>query len=279
MIKEYEVITSRKNAAVARAYSLLDKKSREKQKLFRFDGVKLFTEAVSAGIEIEIIFIKESEKDKITETVSDTFSRTKRDFSCRVMILADFVFEKITEEKGSQGIVCVAKYIDTLHKRMKKEDHPLLCAAESRKVMALSSVRDPGNIGTLLRSAAAFGIDTLLFSSDCADVYNPKTVRAAMGALFRQKIYIADDLASAVTALRESGRRVFAAEPDSSAQPITSIGLRADDCIIIGNEGHGIAADVLSACTGSVYIPISSTTESLNASIAGAICMWEMSKL
>ncbi len=145
--------------------------------------------------------------------------------------------------------------------------------------MALSSVRDPGNIGTLMRTASAFGVDTLILSSDCADIYNPKTVRASMGALFRQKTVIADDLAALLSNLKTSGRRIIAAEPDASALPIGEAKLSAEDCIVIGNEGHGVSEEVLAVCDTSVFIPISSSTESLNASVAGAVLMWEMSKL
>lgn len=275
MAIEYELITSRKNTAVCDASALLEKKNREKTRRFRFDGVKLFLEAVSAGLEIETIFIKESEQDKITKTVEDAFFSKGTLFSGRMLVLSDFVFEKVTEEKGSQGIVCVAKYIDAIHRYIGPDD----TVFEGKKMMALSSVRDPGNIGTLLRSAAAFGIDTLIFSADCADIYSPKTVRASMGALFRQRIYIAEDLASTLSQMRTSTRRILAAEPDASALSINEIGLSANDCIVIGNEGHGISPDVLAVCDKSVFIPISSNTESLNASIAGAICMWEMSKL
>ena len=276
MTFEKEVITSRKNALVSEAASLLDKKGREAAGSFRFDGVKLFLEAVFAGVALKYIFIKESERDKISVTAQKAFADAKYEFGGRAVVLADHVFEKITEEKGSQGIVCVAPCLDGLHIRIGANEK---IGKEVKKAMALSSVRDPGNIGTMLRSAGAFGIDTLIMSADCADIYNPKTVRAAMGALFRERIYIAEDLAATLMGLRESGRRVFAADPDSSAKPIGDIGLAESDCIVIGNEGHGISPEVRAACTGSVFIPISSTTESLNASVAGAICMWEISKL
>lgn len=274
-----ELITSRKNATVCGAYALLEKKERERMRRFRFDGIKLFLEAAEAGLEIETILIKESEKDKIIEAAERAFLQNERAFTGRALVLSDFVFEKITEEKGSQGIICFARYIEGLHKRVKKEESRIFCSDENKKIMALSSVRDPGNIGALIRSAAAFGIDTLLLSADCADIYSPKTIRASMGALFRQKIYIADDFRAALSALCKSGRRVLAAKPDTSAFSIYEIGLSATDCIVIGNEGHGISAEVLSVCGKSVFIPISSDTESLNASVAGAIFMWEMSKL
>lgn len=275
---EKEFITSRKNAAVLDVCALLDRDVREITRRFRFDGIKLFLEAADAGVEIENLFIKESESDKIIAAVEGAFAGKEKKITGRVLVTSDFVFDKITGEKGAQGIVCTASYTAGLHTRVNKEESGNFCIPE-KKIMALSSVRDPGNIGTLIRSASAFGTDALLLSSDCADIYSPKTVRASMGAIFRQRIYIADDLAALLAHLEKSGRRILAAEPDSSALSLTDIGLSASDCIVIGNEGHGIAKDVLEVCDGSVFIPISSSTESLNASVAGAVCMWEMSKL
>lgn len=279
MNTDFNIITSRQNQTVVDIYKLLDKKSRDVSRKFRFDGIKLFYEAVSAGVNIEIIVIKESQKDKITAETEKTYREKGIKYTGRTVVLSDFVFDKVTEEKGTQGIICVAEYIDILHKCIKIESNMLSEKFEKEKILLLSSVRDPGNVGTLIRSAAAFGIDNLIFSSDCADIYNPKTVRASMGALFRQKIYFSDSLEAVVSALKSSGRRVFAAEPNQKAASINSVGLMASDCIIIGNEGHGIAPEVTEACTGSVLIPISSSTESLNASIAAGICMWEMSKV
>lgn len=280
MNAEKELITSRKNAEVLDVCALLDKKGREREGRFRFDGIKLFLEAAaSAPDAIETIFIKESEKDKIIDTVERAFARNGGRFTGRVLVLSDFVFDKITEEKGAQGIVCTARYLDGLHTRVIKEDSEDVGIPDGEKIMALSSVRDPGNIGTLMRTASAFGIDRLILSSDCADVYNPKTIRASMGAIFRQKTIIADDLAALLSALKHGGRRILAADPDASALPMEKAGLSASDCIVIGNEGHGISDDVLDVCDTSVFIPISSSTESLNASVAGAVFMWEMSKL
>ena len=99
-----------------------------------------------------------------------------------------------------------------------------------------------------------------------------------MGSLFRVKITVVSDLAAAVKAIIENGRRVFSAELSESAKPLNEIGLKASDVVIIGNEGHGIDSHISASSTGSVYIPISKKTESLNASVAAAIFMWEISK-
>ena len=131
----------------------------------------------------------------------------------------------------------------------------------------------------VIRSSVAFGTEHIILSNDCADVYNPKTVRSAMGSLFRVKITKFNDLKLLIKSLNENKRRVFAAELSERAVSLDNLDLKPTDCIIIGNEGHGIPDEISSECNGSVYIPISNKTESLNASVAAAVFMWEQGKL
>ena len=152
-------------------------------------------------------------------------------------------------------------------------------------MILLDAVRDPLNVGAIIRSAAALGVGHLILSADCADIYHPRAVRAAMGPLFSLPITRVDDLAGTVRALREGGRSVYAAALDDTALRLGSsewaMELRSSPralCAVIGNEGHGISEDVLRACTRSVYIPMEADTESLNAGVAAALLMWELCK-
>jgi len=147
------------------------------------------------------------------------------------------------------------------------------------RAIVLSSVRDPGNLGSVIRSAVAFGATHIILSSDCADIYNPKTVRAAMGSLFKVKVSYVKNLESFVLSAKENARRVFAAELSEGAKSLSELRMRQDDLFIIGNEGHGIDKEISRIATASVYIPISSLTESLNAAVAAGIFMWEQSKI
>ena len=142
-------------------------------------------------------------------------------------------------------------------------------------VFAVESVRDPGNMGTVIRTAAAFGVDVLLISSDCADLYNPRTVRAAMGALFRQKIIRVDDMPAAIGRISENGRKTYAATLGKSAVLLGEEPLKATDCIIVGNEGHGLSEATVKACNRNILIPMAVGAESLNAAVAASVCMWE----
>ena len=125
----------------------------------------------------------------------------------------------------------------------------------------------------------AFGVDHIILSPDCADVYNPKTVRSAMGSLFKVKVSLLSDISEFILCAKENGRRIFAAELTTEASSIADVGLRSNDIVMIGNEGHGIPTEISKICSGSVYIPISNKTESLNASVAAAIFMWEQCKI
>ena len=120
-------------------------------------------------------------------------------------------------------------------------------------------------------------------SADCADLYHPKTLRAAMGPLFSMPITRVEDLAGTVSALRESGRRIYAAALDDTAIRLGSSEFdaeRKDHSVgaVIGNEGHGLSESVIAACDRSVYIPMEADTESLNAGVAAALIMWEICK-
>ena len=271
-----ETITSRNNNLVKWAASLCDKKGRESSRCFIAEGEKLSYEAMEAHLEITHVFVKESKKDKIIEKITRLLD-DKIYEKTEIITLSDAAFEKISTEKAPQGIISVIKYLDFFREIdiIYKEE---FFSLSDERLIFLSSVRDPGNLGAVIRSAAAFGVDRIILTADSADLYNPKTVRSAMGSLFRVKATVVGDAAACVNALIQSGRRVFAAELSDGAKSVFDVKLSASDVIVIGNEGHGIPSELSSTCTGSVYIPISKKTESLNAAVAAAVFMWEQSK-
>ena len=274
---EGDVITSRQNPLVLYVCKLADKKHRQKEKKFRLDGIKLFAEAVSSGVEIECALIAEGTKEKIFSRLGDFLTDATAN-GCEIKIASDGVFEKISEEKSPEGIICIAKYIDKFHKiaTIDKEEKLFERAlAENSSFFALESVRDPGNLGTIIRSAVAFGVDYVLMSSDCADIYNPKTIRAAMGTLFKQKIIITDDMERSINLLSINGRKVYAAALSKDAKLLGKCELSSLDCIVVGNEGHGLSEKTIAACDAKILIPMTAGAESLNAAIASSVCLWE----
>lgn len=264
-----EIITSKSNPGVSLAASLSEKKYRDRYGLFKTDGFKLAHELLSKGIRPETVYISEKSIEKAKELDCETAAT----------VLSDSLFERISDEKSPEGIICIVKHLDNLRK-IATIDNSGICPDEwkSGRIMLLESIRDPGNLGTVIRSAAALSVDRLIISEDCADVYNGKTVRASMGAIFGMKIDRVDSLENAVTMLKTQGRRVFAAALDRTAVGLDELELERGDCFIIGNEGHGLSDGVLNASTRRVFIPIEADSESLNASAAAAIILWEQKR-
>lgn len=274
-----EIITSGQNKYVSEARMLDDKKRRDSTRLFRFDGVKLLCEAISRGVELEYILVADEKYESVFEKTEQTYNIHREDIPCRVIPVKQSVFEKISSEKAPEGVICVAKYIDKFHKFVKinnegnfSDEMPV---SQDERVLLLESVRDPQNIGAIIRSAAAMGADRIIMSADCADIYNSKTVRASMGTLFGMKIDRVDSISGAVRQLRASGRRVFAAALDHKAQKLGQARVCSVDCILIGNEGHGLTDEAISACDSTLYIPMQSGVESLNAAVAASVLLWE----
>ena len=275
MIMGDTVISSRQNPTVKRVCALLDKKARETEGLFRFDGIKLFSEAVDCGLDIEGLYLRESSREAVYSRASRELTSLSKD---RIICVSDAVFDKMSEERAPEGIITVAKHIDKFRKIDTIVNADLPDAEKS--VLLIESLRDPGNMGTVIRSAVALGIGRIVMSADCADIYNPKTIRAAMGGLFRADILRIENklMPEYISRLRQSGRRVFAAALDESAAMLGELETVKGDCFVIGNEGHGLSREVISACDRSVMIPMCEGCESLNAAAASVILMWEMQK-
>ena len=268
-----DIISSRNNSIVKWAASLAEKKGRNESSSFIVEGEKLCVEALRRGLPVTHVFIVEGKEERMSKLLSP-FIHDARFDECQQIILSEGAFEKISTEKSPQGIICVIKYLDFFRNMdiIYKED---FFTFEGERALSLYSLRDPGNLGAVIRSASAFGVKHIVLSSDSADIYNPKTVRAAMGTLFGVKITFVKDFESFILAAKENGRNVYAAELSDGAKSVKDIDLSGDDIFIIGNEGHGIPREISSICTSSVYIPISEGVESLNASVAAAVFMWE----
>lgn len=274
MFDKKEPISSRQNPTVKLIYALLDKKARREAGLFRFDGIKLFCEAAECGLDIRYVVVADFAVWKYGEALQKEADRGRL-LPSSVLVVTGAVFEKLSDERSPEGIITVAGFGSTPHAVL--SSHAELCVGESERLLIAESMRDPGNLGTVVRSAAALGIDRLILSDDCADLYNPKTIRAAMGGLFRLRIDIlpTSELPNAIRKLRNSGRRVFAAALSDGALPIGEIELRRRDCFVIGNEGHGLSRDAVEACDASAIIPMQKGCESLNAAAAATVCIWE----
>ena len=149
-------------------------------------------------------------------------------------------------------------------------------AANPGRTLVLETIQDPGNLGTILRTANALRIGTVILTGQCADVYNPKTIRAGMGAVFRQR-WLEMDLPQLGAYLRDNGLRLYGAALSERSEDIRTVDLNAG-AIAIGSEGQGLSEQLLEQCDGMLIIPMDPQCESLNAAVAAAIIMWEMGK-
>lgn len=149
-------------------------------------------------------------------------------------------------------------------------------AGFGEKFLALDHLQDPGNLGTIIRTADAFGADGILLSEGCADCYSPKVLRSTMGSVFRLPIWTVPDLAQTLKELHQAGFSTFGAALDETAICLGNFSFPQKSVAVVGNEGNGISRPVLDACQQTLYIPMKGETESLNAGVAASLILWEM---
>lgn len=277
MLFSDDLILSRQNQHIVRLCKLADRKHREAERQFRFDGVKLLCEALRREVPLDRLFVRVGSEERLDRRMSELYGLSLSDVTCPVYRVSEELFDKISEEKSPEGVISVSNYIDKFHKMYKIEDGNSPWPID-QPTLLLESVRDPSNVGAILRSAAALGVPHVILSEDCADLYHPKTVRATMGTMFSMPVCRVARLTDAIDFLRGRGQRVFAGALDKEAVPLGTVAFGLGDCVAIGNEGHGLLSDTVAACNGTLYIPMQAGTESLNASVAAALFMWEMGK-
>ncbi len=266
------LVTSRSNRDVVAISKLRDGKYRRQTGVFLCEGEKLFEEAFLFGRPKTVCLRRES-----VDTLSEKTVRYLADQSLagKIVFLSDPAFEKITTERSPEGIICVSAFPEGF---VSSSPDGAVSLSAGKRTMMLDSVRDPGNVGTILRSAAAFGFENVILLS-CADPLSPRALRASMGAVFRVGLVEITDGAAFGRMIRDAGRRLVCASPGDGAETLGEGEIRPDDVVVIGNEGHGVSDEVLGAASTYLRIPMTETSESLNASAAAAVILWEYSKL
>lgn len=261
-----DYIRSRSNPKCVALSKLTDKKYRDESEMYLAEGVKLTTEAMRYA-ECDCVVVSSTAAEK-NERAAEC-AKAAKEKNIRLIVCDDAVFEKISTEKAPQGVICAVKYQKKLHTSENFAEWQ-----KNKRIVMLAEVRDPGNLGTIMRTAEALGNDGVVLAG-CADIYNSKTVRAAMGTLFRLPVFIAKDAVECAGEMRSLGRRVIAAALDENSLKLGKYDVRESDCVIIGNEGHGLDKTIIDAAGCTVMIPMAGMTESLNASSAASCIMWE----
>ncbi len=257
-------ISSRKNSLIKNyRFLVTEKKARKEQGYFPCEGAKLCCEAAKCGCELgKEVFVTVTAAEKYPETVALLAQKSE------IITITDDIAQYISDTKTPQGIFITVKLLD--------KNLNLSTIDKCGHFLLLENLQDTGNVGTVIRTSDAFGIDGVIVSPDSADVFSPKTVRSTMGSIFRVPIYISE-IKQAVKLLKNAGFTVYSAELDKNAVKLGSEKLPEKSAVVIGNEGNGVTADISAVCDKKLFIPMNSA-ESLNASVAASIIAWEMSK-
>ena len=250
-----EIITSRKNPYIKELAAV--KRAGKQSPVCLIEGIKLISEAQRSGVSIKTVLISETYKGETPRMPGD---------GVRMITVSDPVIALLSYTDAPQGIMALIE---------KKDFGGIEAAGGEGVYILLDSVSDPGNVGTIIRTAEAFGVRAVVMCASCADVYNDKTLRATMGSAFRQPIFYEPDAAAAVRKLRAAGARVYAAALDADARRFGEFDVPPLCAFVIGNEARGVSKEALKECDGTVIIPMSGETESLNAAVSAGVIMWE----
>jgi TrmH family RNA methyltransferase len=251
------IISSTSNRQVAATARLRKRALREKEKRFLAEGAQATAEALDAGAVEYLLHVP-------TDSVHPLVSRAE-EAGVPVVAVTDQIMAHLTSTVTPQGILAVARFVDV----------PLAEIPRTSELVAvLYAVRDPGNAGTVLRSADAAGADAVVFTDTSVDVYNPKTVRASAGSLFHLLVVRDVPAGEAVAALRERGLQVLAATPDAT-ETVYATDLTVPTAVMFGNEAWGLPAEARALADTAVRIPIRGKSESLNLAAAASLFLFE----
>lgn len=251
------VITSKNNPVVKRAASLKDKKGRREYGAFLVEGEKMTAECLDSEIDVLRVYFCENYAGKYEKRILDAIKRRGLQED-KIVRLSSSAFACLSEEKTPQGVICEAL--------MPKNE----IQEPTGDSLLLDGVSDPGNLGTIIRTANAAGYKEIYLVS-CADAYSPKCVRSSMSGVFFTKLYNAD---------RETTLSVLKNTPvlaaDMGGENVFTCDAPERFVLAIGNEANGLSEEVKNAAAKTIAIPMSGEQESLNAGIAAAVCMYTL---
>ena len=245
-------LTSRKNPVIRQLRALgRERSARAEAGLFIGDGEKLLREAIQSGAEIDTVLW--------AETPALLVPNAAHEFTAPAELV-----EYVSALSHSPGPVFTVRM------------QPKALPETLRRVIVLETVQEPGNVGTVLRTANALGMDAVILTGSCADLYSPKTVRSTMGAIFRMPV-IECSAVDMKSLLMQHGLPLYGAALSDSAKDLRTVALD-HAAVAIGSEGQGLSRELLSLCDGEIIIPMRPESESLNAAIAASVVMWEMAR-
>lgn len=219
-------------------------------------------DSVSNGLAPEILFYTQSAFERNQEKITKLKEKTPR-----IICITDSVADKLTDTSHPQGVFLLCS--------MEKILRPIQ-EYDGSKLIVLEHLQDPGNMGTIIRTGEALGLDGVAITCDCVDLFSPKVLRSTMGTLFDFPVYVCETGIQAAKELSDKGIVCYAAALRTRAVPITECDFSSPSAIFIGNEGNGLENGTIQACSTAVIVPMQGKAESLNAAVCATISMWEM---
>ncbi len=257
------IITSKDNPVI-KLYQKLSssKKERFEYGLFVLEGARIVCDAVreDSGI-THMIFTKQAYEKYGSELLQADLRDT------RTLVISNELGSRIASTEKTQGIFAIC--------RIPQPQKPVF--RDNGRYVVLYGLQDPGNVGMVIRTADALGMDGVLMCQ-CCDLYSPKVIRSTMGSVFRMDITLASDADELFTMLSEGGAETSAAVIDKDAMPVTECSFSGRQAVFIGNEGSGLPPEIASRCDRKIIIPMQGSINSLNAAMAAGILMWEIRK-
>lgn len=252
------MITSTSNPQIKKLLQLQKKsKVRNEEQVFIVEGLRMFQEVPKERV--KKVYISES-----------LYNRKKEELNLEkfpVEILSDKVFQHVSDTKTPQGIMCIVQ--------QKKYEIEELFFDANPHFIVLDNLQDPGNLGTIVRTAEGAGVSAIFMSSDCVDIYNPKTIRSTMGSIYRMPFVYVEDMFTLLDKFREKKVTTYAAHLQGK-HTYDKEDYRSGTAILIGNEGNGLRDEIAEKADVWVQIPMQGEVESLNAAIAASILMFEV---
>lgn len=256
------MITSTSNARVKELVQLQKKsKVRNEQGVFLVEGVKMYQEIPQE--QLVKVYVSETFADKQKEEINRLKDRRKLEY------LSDHVFQYVSDTKTPQGILCVVRQSTyCLEDILETEDAHLL---------VLDNLQDPGNLGTILRTAEGAGVTGIIISKESVDIYNPKVIRSTMGSIYRVPFVYVEDLKEAIAKVKAHGIFTYAAHLDGK-NSYDKEDYTKKTAFLIGNEGNGLRKEIADLADTWIRIPMQGQVESLNAAIATSVLMFETAR-
>lgn len=254
------VITSKDNETIKHIKKLKEKKYRDEYSEFIVEGIKMLEEAINEKAEIKYIVI--CDDCKVQNSIPNEIMYEIAKYDC--LYVTEKVFNYITDVNTPQGMLAVIK---------KPDIHENQIDYQADNFLLLDNLQDPGNMGTILRTLDSLNINQVIVTKQTTDIYNPKVVRSTMGAIYRIKVIIVDDLVKTIKEMKKHKIKIYVTDLKTD-KSIYDVDYKKS-AVVIGNESNGVSEEVKEEATIRIKIPMIGKTESLNAAVATSIIMYE----